>query len=169
MQLLAIFASAAASIGAFFSFGAGALVLWLGIEQLQTWRRVRRFRKVSAKVVEARWEERKRGERTLYVPRIVFEYTVDGKTYRSNELDDMWGDDDNATSEKGKLPHEAGATVQAYYDPHEPGKSALRLDSGGCAVTAFVAAALLLGMSGYCVYEALQPEPQPILIQGPER
>lgn len=100
---------------------------------------------VDATVVGSDVEQRIRYDadgdrRTVYYPRVTYEYSVDGETYRSSNLRAGLGRESmlesNARRTVERYP--VGAQVTAYYDPENPsraflvaGRSSVPLIAGG--------------------------------------
>lgn len=61
-----------------------------------------------------------------YVPKITYEYTVDGATYQSSNIFPGEGfDQTTATAQSIVNDHPGGAVVTAYYNPDSPSESFL--------------------------------------------
>jgi hypothetical protein len=158
-----------------FAFLLGGTALCSSLGLWTVWWRVKRFKKVTARIFRAHWTSyRRRSGTERHHFHIEFEYTIDGEKYVSEHVSDLAmtpivGKTYQAT--RGKPPYKYGDTVEAYYDPNDPKTSFLKRRSGGCAIMAFLATALLLGLGAYCAYQASSPvpEPQTIIVPGPER
>lgn len=75
-----------------------------------------------------RTDPNRRGKRTIYIPKITYEYTAEGETYTN---DSIYPGPARSGSRSKENPREVlqqypeGKTVDAYYDPSDPSLSFL--------------------------------------------
>lgn len=165
--------SPAAAVGTYvavvLSSLAAAGLLALAISFLRTGLKTRRWVKVKARVISWEWEEKKEGEKTKYVLRRMYEYSVDGQTHRGSGGDDLSLDQEEPKDTKGEIK-QPGEEIDAFYDPKNPDHAVLERNAGGCGWMLVILTACFLGLAAYCVYEAFPPEPppRPLPAEAPE-
>jgi hypothetical protein len=93
-----------------------------------------RYKAVDAVVVSAE-VERVPGHAVAYVPRVVFEYAVQGRVHRGERLTPRDVPGTLRWARKHVAGYRAGAHVTAYYDPRDPGRAFLQR-RGAPALTA---------------------------------
>jgi len=129
--MLVFFFIMLALFGAFFTF--------VGIKGFITCRRARSWPAVEGKVVrsEVVREKTQAGDsvRWFYVPKVTYEYEVDGARYESDQIAFVESHDvtpDQAQATVAQFP--VGETVEAYYDPADPGEATLDRSGTGTAI-----------------------------------
>jgi hypothetical protein len=83
-----------------------------------------RYRATSAMVVSAGIEA-EAGHAAAYVPRVVFEYTVQGRVYQAERVTPRDVSGTQRWARKHIAAYRPGQHVTAYYDPRDPGQAFL--------------------------------------------
>lgn len=94
---------------------------------------------------------------TTYIPKITYEYTVDGQTYESDSVYPVMGGSNNAEKQQSVVEdHPAGATVEAFYHPEDHSRSYLVENSSTPQAVVGILVGLVLSAVGvYGVLGAL--------------
>jgi len=120
--------------------GLGAVLLWQGVKTYRASERRHSYEPINAEVLEATLDVQADvgagaddpGSGTTYVPKITYEYTVDGETYTNDHLHPgtLRSGSDSKDEQQAKLnEYPEGETVEAYYDPSDPADSFLENES----------------------------------------
>ncbi|MCU4743631.1 DUF3592 domain-containing protein [Natronoglomus mannanivorans] len=129
---------------------AGLALLWFGYSDYQTQEeRLENAVEIDATVLETDIDRRSSsGSGSSYYPVVEFEYTYEGETYTSSNIDAA----DSRTSESSRSSAQSvvneypeGEAVTAYLDPAEPDEAFLETDrSWGPYLFALIGAGLTL-------------------------
>ena len=90
------------------------------------------FKSIEGRIVSSSTYTSKRKRNTYYHYSIDYEFTVNGKSYRSDEItfnNNHSLDQEFAQKYTSKYP--VGKNVTVYYDPHDPSFSVLELEEWG--------------------------------------
>lgn len=118
------------AFGILFGLSLGAIAAWFLFRDRRRARAALAWPAAGGRIVESRVEEKRLpGDRpnVRFAPRITYEYTVDGHTYRSDRIafaEVFWSLARRAAAAKvARYP--AGAEVTVYYDPQRPDQAVL--------------------------------------------
>jgi hypothetical protein len=91
-----------------------------------------RFHRTTGVVLASRIDAHAGDESTSYSPRITYQYTVAGTTYKSGQYAYGVGGSSDRSYAAGIIkPLPKGARVPVYYDPDNPAEAVLRLEAPG--------------------------------------
>ena len=104
-------------------FGAAALAAYYGYGHWQV-RESRTWHTTTGRVLEssAVWETVEENSR-IFVPRVIYEYQVNGRPYRSDRIFLQPHTNDDASATAARFP--AGSQVPVYYNPADPAQARL--------------------------------------------
>lgn len=92
----------------------------------------RSYTAAPAKVLESSVETSHSSDSTTYAPRILYEYSVAGKTYQSRTYRyGQWSTSDRGYAERIVAAHPVGRTLAAYYNPRDPADAVLTVTPDG--------------------------------------
>ena len=118
------------AFGILFGLLLGAVAGWIVFRSQRKARAARTWPSTDGRIVESRVEEKTLpGDRpnTRFAPRIVYEYSVDGRAYRSAHVSfgaTFWSlAPQSARASLARYP--TGARVTVYYDPARPEEAVL--------------------------------------------
>jgi hypothetical protein len=121
------------AFGILFGLALGAMAAWFVLRDRRRARATLAWPATAGRIVESRVEQKHLpGDRpnVRFAPRITYEYTVDGRSYRSERLafrEVFWSLAPQAATVKvARYP--AGAEVTVYYDPRHPDEAVLERD-----------------------------------------
>ena len=118
------------AFGILFGLSLGAIASWIVFRSRRRSRAARAWPSTDGRIVESRVEARTLpGDRpnTRFTPRIAYEYSVNGRAYRSERVsfgETFWSlAPQTAQASVSRYP--PGAPVAVYYDPVRPAESVL--------------------------------------------
>ena len=89
---------------------------------------------------------------TKFIPRVLYEYTIRGKGYQSNNVVYDGPRDFNAVDTKMILGQiTPGENIHVYYNPHKPSESYIY--NGRSKYTGIIGGIILLLIAGYLIYQ----------------
>jgi hypothetical protein len=118
------------AFGILFGLTLGAVAAWFVFRDRRRSRAALAWPSTAGRIVESRVEEKRLpGDRpdVRFAPRIAYEYAVDGRTYRSEQITfagAFWTlAPQGAAAKVARYP--AGKDVTVYYNPRRPAESVL--------------------------------------------
>ena len=84
------------------------------------------------------------GEYTTYEPKIEYQYVVEGRSYRSNQLrSSFWSSSFKARARRIAEAYRPGDPVAVFYDPTKPSRAVLRPGGAAGLAVALIAVSLM--------------------------
>lgn len=138
--------------------GIAMLVMGLICAALAAWFIISDYRQIAAArswtstqaVVVGSWVDVDRGSgrnrRTRYIPKVNYSYTVAGRTFYNDYiwLTSTQSYTGRANAETFLRAYPRGGTVPVFYDPADPQRSALLIESGAAPLYALLAVGVVL-------------------------
>ncbi|HTS93770.1 MAG TPA: DUF3592 domain-containing protein [Stellaceae bacterium] len=116
----------------------GILALPIGIYGRRRAKREQTWPKVKAVVRSAAIAPVSAEQRHRYVPKLTYEYTVAGKTFRGDRLGVSGYSDFSESYARDYIAKRAvGSEIEVNYDPADPARSVLEPGAGGCGPLLF--------------------------------
>lgn len=114
----------------------------------QTWQQTQAV--ITESQVRKVWDE----DGVMYQPDVSYHYQVDGRTYQGVALEPFsnnYRTSNFASVQRSLLPYQKGTRVPVYFDPGEPGNSALSLRNGNPPVLLWIGLPFFLMGLGFLV------------------
>lgn len=137
----------------------GLCLIIASLKEVQRSHQAKYWRETTATILDVKWKQYDVGkpsqypqirDRKLYQMIVSYQYTIDGKQYRSRQL--FWGDTGVTNSsnaiEQRRLKYQSSCQFIAYYNPCKPLESALEreLHKHTYTIVMIGSVALLIGL-----------------------